>query len=165
MEAKEIEFWTISLYADEAGNLIGIPCGRSEKYGVADIDVVLRLKAPYTDERLEQYVEEVLDACYTKEHNDQSEYATIEKYRKIKGFIEATKGLTLITLIKMKEQGYSIMPTFHDYERGPLVIDDDEVVLPIRYLKGEMAGAIRRMIRIYGKANAHAMEMYEAGGE
>lgn len=161
MEQSEIEFWTISIYVDKDKNLIGIPCGLSEKYGIADIDVVLRLKAPYTDQRLEQYIEEIIDACYSKQHNDQSDFSTIEKFRKIKGFIEATKDLTLITLVKTKTAGYSVMPTFNDYERGPLAIEDDEVCLPLRYRKGEMAAAIRRMIAVYAEANARAGELYQ----
>lgn len=160
MEQTDIEFWTISVYVDEKENLIGIPCGLSEKYGIADIDVVLRLKAPYSDERLEQYIEEIMASCYTKAHNDASDYSTIEKYRKIKGFLEATKDLTLLTIVKT-ETGYSIMPTFNDYERGPLAIEDDEVCLPLRYRRGELAGAIRRMIAVYVQANARAAELYQ----
>lgn len=162
MEDKQIAFWSISVYVDAEENLIGIPCGFSEAHGVADIDVVLRLKAPYTDERLEQYLEEVLAACYTKQHNDASEYAAIEKYRKVKGFVNATKDLTLLTLVKTQQEGYSLMPTFNDYERGPMVIDDDEVRLPAVYRKGELAAALRRMIAVYVKANQKAAEMYES---
>ena len=44
----EREFYTISVYVDKDENLIGIPCGESEKYGIADIDTVLLLKAPYS---------------------------------------------------------------------------------------------------------------------
>ena len=36
----EKAFYTISLYVDEDENLIGIPCGESDKYGIADIDKV-----------------------------------------------------------------------------------------------------------------------------
>ena len=50
----EKAFYTISLYVDEDENLIGIPCGESDKYGIADIDKVHLLKAPYSEERLEQ---------------------------------------------------------------------------------------------------------------
>ena len=34
----DFDFSTISLYVDQEENLIGIPCGESEKYGIADID-------------------------------------------------------------------------------------------------------------------------------
>ena len=56
------EFYTISVYVDENENLIGIPCGESDKYGIADIDTVLLLKAPYTDKALEDYIENVINA-------------------------------------------------------------------------------------------------------
>ena len=58
----EKAFYTISLYVDEDENLIGIPCGESDKYGIADIDKVHLLKAPYSEERLEQFIEEVTRA-------------------------------------------------------------------------------------------------------
>ena len=32
----EKAFYTISLYVDEDENLIGIPCGESDKYGIAE---------------------------------------------------------------------------------------------------------------------------------
>ena len=38
---KEKEFSTISVYIDEDENMIGIPCGESDKYGIADIDKVV----------------------------------------------------------------------------------------------------------------------------
>lgn len=157
---KQEEFYTISIYIDENENLIGIPCGKSKKYGVADIDKVLFLKAPYTHERLEKYIEEVMDACYTKEHNDDSEVSTIEKYTKVKGFVNATAPYTLISIVKTKET-YSLMPTFYDYERGPLLIDDDERILPVEYTPGELAAIFRDLIEVYVKANVFYKEKEE----
>ncbi|MCC8023507.1 MAG: hypothetical protein LIO46_07020 [Clostridiales bacterium] len=159
MEQQAVpDFWSVSIYVDKDRNLIGIPCGWSEQYGVADIDMVLRLRAPYDAPRMEPFVEEVIEACYTKRHNDESRYSTIEKFMKIKGFAAATRTLTLITVVKTEADGYSIMASFNDRERGPIVIDDDEVKLPVQYHPGEMAEAIERMIEIYGKANQMALE-------
>ena len=53
---KEKEFSTISVYIDEDENMIGIPCGESDKYGIADIDKVVLLKAPYSDSQIENFV-------------------------------------------------------------------------------------------------------------
>ena len=139
----EKAFYTISLYVDEDENLIGIPCGESDKYGIADIDKVHLLKAPYSEERLEQFIEEVIDSCYSKKHNDQSDLSTIEKYTKKKGFVNATADYTLISIVKTAEN-YSLMPTFNDFERGPVVIDDDEHILPNPYSAGELAEVIRQ---------------------
>ena len=122
------EFYTISVYVDENENLIGIPCGESDKYGIADIDTVLLLKAPYTDKALENYIEKVINACYTKKHNDSVDTSTIERYTKKKGFANATADLTQITIVKT-ELSYSLMPTFKDYEKGTLVIEDDEIFM------------------------------------
>ena len=106
------EFYTISVYVDENENLIGIPCGESDKYGIADIDTVLLLKAPYTDKALEDYIEKVINACYTKKHNDSADTSTIERYTKKKGFANATKDFTMISIVKTKTN-YSLMPTFN----------------------------------------------------
>ena len=160
----EREFYTISVYVDENENLIGIPCGESDKYGIADIDTVMLLKAPYTDKALESYIEKVIDACYTKKHNDASDVSTIERYTKKTGFVNATADYTLISIVKM-QSGYSLMPTFNDYERGPLAIDDDEHLLPIGYGEGELAEVIRGFIEVYVKANMFYKEKEELARE
>ncbi len=156
----EKEFYTISVYVDKDENMIGIPCGESEKYGIADIDKVVLLKAPYTDEQIESFIEEVISYCYTKKHNDDNPLSTIEKYTKKKGFVNATADLTLLSIVKMKEN-YSLMPTFNDYEKGPLAIDDDERIILNPYQKGEMAEIIKDFIQVYVKANIFYKEIQE----
>lgn len=156
----ERDFYTISLYVDDDENLIGIPCGESDKYGIADIDKVHILKAPYSPKKLESFIEEVIDSCYTKKHNDDSDVSTIEKYTKKKGFVNATADYTLISIVKTKDN-YSLMPTFNDYEKGPLVIDDDEHILPNPYGEGELADVINGYIQVYVKANMFYKEMQE----
>ncbi len=158
------EFYTISVYVDKDENLIGIPCGDSDKYGIADIDTVFLLKAPYTDKALEDYIEKVLDACYTKKHNDSVDTSTIERYTKKKGFVNATQDYTMISIVKTK-MNYSLMPTFNDYEKGPLAIDDDEHILLLNYKEGEMAEVIRGFIEIYLKANMFYKEKAELEAE
>ncbi len=158
------EFYTISVYVDKDENLIGIPCGDSDKYGIADIDTVFLLKAPYTDKALEDYIEKVLDACYTKKHNDSVDTSTIERYTKKKGFVNATQDYTMISIVKTK-MNYSLMPTFNDYEKGPLAIDDDEHILLLNYKEGEMAEVVRGFIEIYLKANMFYKEKAELEAE
>lgn len=153
----DFDFSTISLYVDKDENLIGIPCGESEKYGIADIDTVLLLKAPYSAKQAEDFIEKVFDACFTKKHNDESNISTIEKYTKKKGFVNATADLTLISLVKTKES-YSIMPTFNDYEKGPLCIDDDERIVSLQYKEGELFEHIHDIIMVYMKANVFYKE-------
>ena len=160
----EREFYTISVYVDENENLIGIPCGESEKYGIADIHTVMLLKAPYTDKALESYIEKVIGACYTKKHNDSVSTSTIERYTKKTGFVNATADYTLISIVKM-QSGYSLMPTFNDYEKGPLAIDDDERLLPLNYGEGDLAEIIRSYIEIYVKANMFYKEKEELARE
>ena len=158
------EFYTISVYVDKDENLIGIPCGDSDKYGIADIDTVMLLKAPYTDSALENYINKVLDACYTKKHNDNVETSTIERYTKKKGFVNATKDFTMISIVKTRTN-YSLMPTFNDYEKGPLGIDDDEHILLLNHNPGEMAEVIRGFIEVYLKANMFYKEKAELEAE
>ena len=154
------DFYTISVYVDENENLIGIPCGESAKYGIADIDTVMLLKAPYTDDALETYIEKVLNTCYTKKYNDNSNVSTIERYTKKQGFVNATADFTMISIVKTRTN-YSLMPTFNDYEKGPLAIDDDERILPLNYNPGEMAEIIHGYIEVYMKANMFYKEMQE----
>ena len=154
------DFYTISVYVDENENMIGIPCGESDKYGIADIDKVVLLKAPYSDTQLESFIEEVISYCYTKKHNDNSPLSTIEKYTKKKGFVNATADYTLLSIVKTKDS-YSLMPTFNDYEKGPLAIDDDEHILLNPYKKGEMAEVIRGYIEVYVKANMFYKDIQE----
>lgn len=156
----EREFYTISVYVDKDENMIGIPCGDSDQYGIADIDKVVLLKAPYSDRQIEKFIEEVISYCYTKKHNDASPLSTIEKYTKKKGFVNATSDFTLISIVKTATS-YSLMPTFNDYEKGPLAIDDDERILMNPYKEGEMAEVIRDFIQVYVKANIFYKEMQE----
>lgn len=156
----EKDFYTISVYIDENENMIGIPCGESDKYGIADIDKVVLLKAPYSDTQIENFIEETISYCYTKKHNDSSPVSTIEKYTKKKGFVNATADLTLISIVKT-ELSYSLMPTFNDYEKGPLVIDDDERIVPNPYEKGEIAEIMKDFIQVYVRANMFYKEIQE----
>ena len=156
----EKDFYTISVYIDENENMIGIPCGESDKYGIADIDKVVLLKAPYSDTQIENFIEETISYCYTKKHNDNSPVSTIEKYTKKKGFVNATADLTLISIVKT-EISYSLMPTFNDYEKGPLVIDDDERIVANPYEKGEIAEIMKDFIQVYVRANIFYKEIQE----
>lgn len=156
----EKDFYTISVYVDNDENMIGIPCGESKQYGIADIDKVVLLKAPYSDTQIESFIEETISYCYTKYHNDDSPLSTIEKYTKKKGFVNATADYTLISIVKTKDT-YSLMPTFNDYEKGPLVIDDDERILLNPYQKGELAEVIKDFIQVYVKANVFYKEIQE----
>ena len=156
----EKEFYTISVYVDNDENMIGIPCGESDRYGIADIDKVVLLKKPYTSKELENFIEEVISYCYTKKHNDDSPLSTIEKFTKKKGFVNATADYTLLSIVKTKDS-YSIMPTFNDFERGPLAIDDEERILLNPYQEGEMAEVINDLIQVYVKANIFYKEIQE----
>ena len=154
------EFYTVSIYVDKDENMIGIPCGESEKYGIADIDTVLLLKPPYTDKALESYVNKVLDACYTKMHNDKEPRSTIERYTKKNSFIEATADYTMISIVKTNAC-YSLMPAFNDIEKGPIVIDEDERIVPIKYNEGDLAEHIRDFINVYVKSDPFYREKTE----
>ena len=53
------------------------------------------------------------------------------------------------------------MPTFNDLEKGPLLIDDDEHILPVNYNAGELAEVIHGFIEVYVKANIFYKEIEE----
>jgi hypothetical protein len=160
MVKMKYDFQTISVYIDKEDTLIGIPCGESDKYGIADIDTVMLLKAPYSDKAIESYVEKVLDACFSKKHNDKVETSTIERYSGVNGFIEATKQYTMISIVKANGC-YSLMPAFNDPEKGPIVIDEDERIVPIEYNTGDLAEHIKDFIEVYHKSNPFYREKAE----
>jgi hypothetical protein len=160
----ERDFYTISVYIDKDENMVGIPCGESAVYGIADIDKVVLLNAPYTDEQLETFIDEVISHCYTKKHNDASPVSTIERYTKKKGFVNATADYTLISIVRTNDT-LSLMPTFNDYEKGPLAIDDDERILLSNYRRGELAEVMRDFIQVYVKANIFYKELEELEAE
>lgn len=76
------------------------------------------------------------------------------------GFVNATADYTLISIVKTNDT-YSLMPTFNDFERGPLVIDDDERIILANYQKGELAEIMKDFIQIYVKANMFYKEKQE----
>ena len=154
------DFQTISVYVDKNETLVGIPCGESDRYGIADIDTVMLLKTPYTDEQLESYIEKVLNACFSKKHNDKEPRSTIERYTGKNSFIEATAEFTMISIVKTKVS-YSLMPAFNDPEKGPLVIDEDERIVPVNYNAGELAEHIRDFIQVYHRNNPFYREKAE----
>lgn len=160
----EHDFQTISVYVDKEETLVGIPCGESDKYGIADIDTVMLLKAPYTDKQIESYIEKVLNACFSKKHNDKEPRSTIERYTGAKSFVEATSQFTMISIVKTKA-AYSLMSAFNDPEKGPLVIDEDERIVPLNYNEGELAEHIKDFIQVYHKNNPFYREIAEVEAE
>ena len=83
-----------------------------------------------------------------------------EKYTKNKFFVNASGDYSLMSIDKTAEN-YSLMPTFNDFERGPVVIDDDEHILPNPYSAGELAEVINGYIQVYVKANMFYKEQQE----
>lgn len=158
------DFQTISVYIDKDETLIGIPCGESDRYGIADIDTIMLLKAPYTDKALESYIEKVLNACFSKKHNDKEPRSTIERYTGKSSFVEATSEFTMISIVKTKVS-YSLMAAFNDPEKGPLVIDEDERIVPLKYNEGDLAEHIRDFIEVYHKNNPFYREIKEVEKE
>ena len=66
----------------------------------------------------------------------------------------------MISIVKT-ELSYSLMPTFNDYEKGPLVIDDDERIVANPYEKGEIAEIMKDFIQVYVRANIFYKEIQE----
>lgn len=57
------------------------------------------------------------------------------------------------------------MPTFNDFEKGPLCIDDDERIVKCPHDPGEIYEHIYDIIMVYVKANAFYKEMAEIEAE
>ena len=78
----EKDFYTISVYIDENENMIGIPCGESDKYGIADIDKVVLLKVPYSDTQIENFIEETIFKNFKEIYNDENHLKFINLFTK-----------------------------------------------------------------------------------
>ena len=57
------------------------------------------------------------------------------------------------------------MPTFNDFEKGPLCIDDDERIVKCPFDPGELYEHIYDIVMVYVKANAFYKEMAEVEAE
>lgn len=109
---------TVSVYVDKQNDLIAIPHGESDKYSLAELDIVLALSAPYTDEDLEAFLLEAYGKCYSQKSNDTTNVSPLEKYLNVKGYSKAIKNRRVVLLHWFKENGYEIVPTNKIPRRG-----------------------------------------------
>ena len=62
----EYTYRIVNIYIDEADNLYFIPTGQCEKWGgTMDIDIVIQLSSPYSDEELFGELMRSMELCYS----------------------------------------------------------------------------------------------------
>ena len=143
-----ITYKTVSVYIDENDNIIAIPVGESEKYGLMGIDIVFSLSSPYSDEQLEQLLLEAMKKCYFQKADDSSGVSPLEKFLKVKGYAKAVKNKRLISFDWFKDEGYIVIPTEKKPRYGFVNIDDKSIRLGTEFKSGMLANAFREAMKI-----------------
>lgn len=144
----KVTYKTVLVYVDEKDNIIAIPTGESDKYGLMGLDIVFELNLPYSDEQLEVFLKGVMDKCYSKKADDSAELSTLEKFLKIKGFAKAVKCRRLINFDWFKESGYAIVPTNKKPKQGYVHMEDKIIKLGKEPNEGELSKAFKEAMKL-----------------
>jgi len=104
------DYKNIAIYYDSEKRLIGVPCGKPDMYdGCSSLDIFLVLEPGYSDNDLEKFFHELLDACYSAVPIPEGMTA-IQKYTGAKSYVAATKGYQLMEMDWEKDKGYVFTP-------------------------------------------------------
>jgi hypothetical protein len=138
----------INIYVDSGQNLICIPIGESKKWGPISIDSVSELKAPYSDEQLEQELTDSLNRCYSMRADDDLKVSSLEKYLGVKGFAKACQGRKIVEYRWNAKDGYYITPTNKVKGKGYLHMEDQRIFIGKSFNKGDLANAVKQAIEL-----------------
>ena len=139
---------TIFIYVDEKDNLIAIPTGESEKFGLMGLDIINQLNIPYTDEELESLLINTLAQCYSKKADDSTNVSSLERFLGVKGFTTAVKKRRLVAFSWRYDKGYYITPTNKIPKRGFVDMVDNELILGTELKYGVLARKFREAMKI-----------------
>ncbi|MDR1688948.1 MAG: hypothetical protein LBS21_10115 [Clostridiales bacterium] len=142
-------FKYISIYFDEKEDLIGVPSTKIKKWNaLADIDKILNLKAPYSDDQFERFIKDVYNLCYTYTPHELPKQSALQKYLGVKTHSASVKGRGLVALKWLDKQGYEIIPTWKDakLKNAFVFLEDRSLTVPIDYKEGELARRLRSVM-------------------
>jgi hypothetical protein len=139
----------VSVYFNADEKLMGVPCGKSSKYDIAQLDFLFQLEPGYSDDALEVFIEKLFNACYSKKCIDDGKTA-IEKYTNAKSYYSAVKNLKLIIINWSKADGYTFMPTKagKKYKGAFEHMTQDKIFVPCSCEKGDLAKSFRQTMKI-----------------
>lgn len=143
-----ITFKTVSVYADEKDNLLALPAGESEKYGLKDLDIVFQLNSPYNDSQLEQFLIGAINKSYSQKADDILRPTVLEKYLGVKGYAKAVKSRRLVGFDWFLDSGYVVMPTNKIPKQGFVHQEDKAIKLGKETKSGELARAFREAMQL-----------------
>ncbi|RSD27794.1 hypothetical protein [Mesobacillus subterraneus] len=137
----------VSIFIDSFSNLYIIPNSPSKKYegSLSQVEKVFKLAVPYTDEELEQKVNEALDLFGVIEADDEGKESVIEKVMGIKGYSKATKTLKYISIYWDFEKGYVVEP-YQKEKRGYTVLEERTIDVVRDYKPGQLAESIQQAL-------------------
>jgi len=108
------EYKIISLYYDNE-ELIAIPCGKSERYTLAAINLCFCFPLPLTAVTAKRLFDRVLNACYCMPADDTSKRCAIEYCANLRSFRKVMERYRLVHLEYFpKEKSYYLTPTSRD---------------------------------------------------
>ena len=137
----------VSIYMDSKGTLLGIPSGKSKKYGMADLNLLFMLAPPYSDAEIETFILNLFDKCFTQLCEDDG-ISSIERHYNCKGYLKATKQLRLVHISWLKEKGYTVTPTKNAQKDGFKHIEAMSEKLETDFTRGNMSLAFLRAMEI-----------------
>ncbi len=105
----------VGLYEDEKSNLYLVPLGETavNRYD-KEIDAIVFVNYPYTDEELYRKIREAFERCYSIIPDEGNLPTPLEKLFKVKGYKKATRNKKYVSLYWNNEDGYSVTPTKKD---------------------------------------------------
>ena len=144
-------FKSISVYFDKDSNLIGVPSTEIKKWNaLVDIDAIVNLTFPYSDDELEQFLENVFDLCYSLTPKELPKQSALQNYLEVKSYSASVKGLGLVSIKWIDKQGYTITPTWQNAKMKNAFghLEDRAIGISDRYVKGELARSFRSVMNL-----------------
>lgn len=145
------DFKSIGVYFDKDGNLIGIPSTIVEKWNsLVDIDGIIRLNTPYSDEELESFLKTVFDRCYSQTLEELPKPSALQRFLGVKSYTASIKGLGFVNLRWLKSEGYKVTPTWRNARQKSSFDHMDEKTIQIAngFLCGELANALKQAMKL-----------------
>ena len=137
----------VGLYEDEQSTIYLVPLGETAKNKYdKEIDAVLVISSPYTDEELYQKVMEAFELCYSLVPEEGNVATPLEKLLKIKGYKKATRNKKYVSLYWNNQDGYSVTPTKKDSYGAYDDLLDHSFSLGKKPAYGDFARAIREAL-------------------
>ena len=112
----ELGYKSIAVFYDESGRLYGIPYTHDmEFHANVQIDLVLTLDAPYDDERLERFFQEVFGHCHEMIYELLPRgKSPLQKYTKARSYKQSVIDKGHVGIYWTKDKGYTMRPSWQN---------------------------------------------------